>query len=363
MPAVSEARIFANRANALKSSGPKTPEGKAVSRRNGLKHGLTGSGVVLASEDSSEVELRTTALMGELNPQSTLGRVLVGQLATLSVRMERVARQEEAAIDRRVRHAPEVFDQERLDRAEDLFARLAEAPRERLRDLKKRPEGVDRLLRALGELRDRLPSAGRALWSLANFETLANLLGHRPDDRRISGLKAITEATWGQFHGLTVDQGAGLDESARKRWACDQLIERIDHEIEALEAHRESLDFETIELDRRGAADIALFDPSKEATLARRYEAEARRGFFKSLEKLRQVEAEAEAAEPAVPPSVSEPEPEPLGSSCAGVTRTAREPKPGPGPAPSRTFESQSEVARGVNGQVVTIGRAGKPPR
>ena len=38
-----------------------------------------------------------------------------------------------------------------------------------------------------------------------------------------------------------------------------------------------------------------MFDPSKEATLARKYEAAAERGFFKALKEFRQVEREAMA--------------------------------------------------------------------
>ena len=53
MPA-SEAQILANRRNAALSTGPKTPEGKEQSRRNALKHGMTGAGVVLADPASDE---------------------------------------------------------------------------------------------------------------------------------------------------------------------------------------------------------------------------------------------------------------------------------------------------------------------
>lgn len=41
-----EKQIAANRRNALKSTGPRTPEGKARSRWNALKHGILAKAVV-----------------------------------------------------------------------------------------------------------------------------------------------------------------------------------------------------------------------------------------------------------------------------------------------------------------------------
>ena len=49
-------RVEANRRNAQKSTGPKTAEGKAISRLNGVKHGLTGAGIALPTEVKEQVE-------------------------------------------------------------------------------------------------------------------------------------------------------------------------------------------------------------------------------------------------------------------------------------------------------------------
>jgi hypothetical protein len=44
---MSPAQITANRLNARKSTGPKTPAGRAVSRLNALKHGILSKEVLV----------------------------------------------------------------------------------------------------------------------------------------------------------------------------------------------------------------------------------------------------------------------------------------------------------------------------
>jgi hypothetical protein len=124
------------------------------------------------------------------------------------------------------------------------------------------------------------------------------------------GDRGAVEGGLGRLRGAGRSRGGGLDD-ARKAWARARLVERIDEATAELEAHRETLDLESMELDRAEAGDVAWFDPSKEATLARRYESEAQRYFFKTLNELRRVEAES-AERPAVDPGpVAESNPAP----------------------------------------------------
>jgi hypothetical protein len=59
----SEKQIKANRANAKKSTGPKSDAGKAISRLNAMTHGLTGGLVVVIPR---EAELLYGKLLSEL---------------------------------------------------------------------------------------------------------------------------------------------------------------------------------------------------------------------------------------------------------------------------------------------------------
>ena len=48
------AQIQANRQNAQKSTGPRTPQGKAVVAQNALKHGLLARQAVIVGEDQGQ---------------------------------------------------------------------------------------------------------------------------------------------------------------------------------------------------------------------------------------------------------------------------------------------------------------------
>ncbi len=63
-----EAQILANRLNAQKSTGPRTPEGKAAVAQNAVKHRLSGRLDVIKGEDQAEFDLHREALLGELAP-------------------------------------------------------------------------------------------------------------------------------------------------------------------------------------------------------------------------------------------------------------------------------------------------------
>src|SRR6202521_5140161 len=84
----------ANRLNAQKSTGPKTPEGRAAVRLNGVKHGLTAETIVLKGESQADFTNLLDSLEAEHDPVTPTEEALVVQLAMATWRLRRLYHQE-----------------------------------------------------------------------------------------------------------------------------------------------------------------------------------------------------------------------------------------------------------------------------
>lgn len=98
----SERQKAANRANALHSTGPNTPEGKAAVRHNALRHGLLARDVVLPEEDLDAFEDLRNRVRAELSPVGPIEELLANRVINTTWRLERLARAETALFDWRV---------------------------------------------------------------------------------------------------------------------------------------------------------------------------------------------------------------------------------------------------------------------
>lgn len=87
----SEAQIAANRANARKSTGPRTAEGKARVARNGLKHGLCARDALLPEEDPAEFAALVEDLKARWRPADGTELALLLQYADATWRLSRIA--------------------------------------------------------------------------------------------------------------------------------------------------------------------------------------------------------------------------------------------------------------------------------
>lgn len=83
-------RIEANRRNAEKSTGPRSPAGKARSRFNALRHGLRAEQGLLPGEDRDEFEQLRHAMFDRLAPDGALEDELVDRLVSLFWRLRRI---------------------------------------------------------------------------------------------------------------------------------------------------------------------------------------------------------------------------------------------------------------------------------
>jgi hypothetical protein len=84
----------ANRLNAQKSTGPKTPEGRAAVRLNGVKHGLTAETIVLKGESQADFTNMLESFEAEHAPTTPTEEALVVQLALANWRLRRLYHQE-----------------------------------------------------------------------------------------------------------------------------------------------------------------------------------------------------------------------------------------------------------------------------
>lgn len=100
---MSQARLAANRANALKSTGPKTPEGKAASSQNATTHGLTSkrlaSSAILEGESQEEFDALLTDYTSRFRPADPLETRMVLNIAQLDWQIRRYRRIEESLLE------------------------------------------------------------------------------------------------------------------------------------------------------------------------------------------------------------------------------------------------------------------------
>ena len=190
----SEKKAEANRHNALKSTGPRTPEGKDAVRLNALKHGLLSQEILLRGED--EEALR------ELGRE--LENLLVYRIIASYWRLLRLGRVEAG-----------IFAWER---SEELAER---AERE-----------------AHGYESDEFKDIGRVL----NI-TITDEKGHREALSRARRMRSEQEdetATLGRTFARDADRANAFSKLSRYETAIERQLYRALHELERRQAARRS---------------------------------------------------------------------------------------------------------------------------
>jgi hypothetical protein len=158
----SDKQTRANRRNALKSAGPRTPEGKAAVRLNALRHGLLSREILLRGKDGEALRELGESVRTELQPVGELEHLLVDRIIAACWRLRRVGRveagifaweryEELAARAEREAHEYESWS------ADDMIDILTT----RITDEEKHEEALERARRMRREQEDETVTLGR----------------------------------------------------------------------------------------------------------------------------------------------------------------------------------------------------------
>ncbi|HEV3164700.1 MAG TPA: hypothetical protein VGZ22_11780 [Isosphaeraceae bacterium] len=272
----SERKRAASRRNAQKSTGPKTAAGKANSRANALKHGLTGAGTVLPPEDGTLFQQRLHGFAADARPEGQTEGYLVVSMALASVRLDRCAREEFTEIARRRQEAIDGWESQQARKAKRLADPLQDDPEETVASLQEFARGCDWLLARWDDLGEALAEAGT--WDDAQTDQAIRLLGKEPadDDAQAAELRAFVAASRPQE---SADDAAIA--TARSR-----LIGLAQQEVDRLEELRQELWNKGDGLALAETINLATFDDSPKGALRHRYQTAAASALHKAIDQL-----------------------------------------------------------------------------
>src|SRR2546421_9044251 len=87
-----------HRAKPIHATGPRTPEGKARSSMNALKHGLTAKTPLIPGEDADEFRQFVWDMVQDLEPEGPVQAELAQRVAVLMWKRRRIAEAERQVI-------------------------------------------------------------------------------------------------------------------------------------------------------------------------------------------------------------------------------------------------------------------------
>ena len=376
-----EKQIEANRKNALKSTGPKTTDGKARSSKNAIKHGLTSEALVLGDEKADELKTRVDAWNTDLRPRNVAERALLTRAAESCWRLERCLRAERAQHELLTRHAIESYDLQQLRRANDLGRSLLDDPINRcvvprddkdtrdalaawyavepslvVRELESFAQGVNWLIDRYHELGTILETEG--FWHYPEKYLAVRLLGKRPEDalrdREIGKIFMACRALHPEPWDATADfQQAALGQKGRpiygvrveflethESMSAEQALNHLRIMVRSRLADLQTLKDEQLDeidrIDRALAVQAAVIEKSKLMEHAVRYKTAREREVSRSMNlylKLRKLEVvDTESV-----PDATSPSPIPKAAAKATLesrSNTKSTAKPAVEPAP-----------------------------
>jgi hypothetical protein len=285
MITVSPAQLAANLANAQKSTGPKTVEGKAAVRLNAVKHGLLAQTVLVRGRQFRESAQGLKRLSAEfhanLAPVGPLEEMLVDEIIQATWRLRRARRAESGemalTVDEGWLHRQDQNPVPRiLAGAKSPFSGLLRPKLERSRS------GCAYLMVCLRKLRAAVEADGELTEeALADFESS---LGNEPD-----------------LFASILSYGAGTEETPKEE-AKAKVLDLIKNEMERLIQRDEECEVQEESEERERQAASVL---PKATVLDRilRYETALERQLYRAMSQLERLQRRRQGEN--VPPPVA----------------------------------------------------------
>src|ERR1044071_3463026 len=92
-------QLAANQANALHSTGPVTPEGKAAASRNAISHGLTAKSAMLAGDDPEEYRKHCRVFSNRFAHRDEIEKAVIQDIADIEWKLKRIPAIESAILN------------------------------------------------------------------------------------------------------------------------------------------------------------------------------------------------------------------------------------------------------------------------
>ncbi|MGI8988118.1 MAG: hypothetical protein ACR2I2_00880 [Bryobacteraceae bacterium] len=153
----SQKQLDANRRNAQKSAGARTPEGRAALRHNAVTQGLTAEGLLLDPEDEDAFNQLSEAFQDEYQPRTPTEHTLLEQLVCAAWRLRRVRAIEQGIFDDRLSQTAEYLEEIHQDptdsvRLGHVFRQDSSGPHALVNLRATKPASNARFTKALHEL-------------------------------------------------------------------------------------------------------------------------------------------------------------------------------------------------------------------
>ena len=271
---VTKKQLAANRRNALKSTGPRTQQGRDVSKMNALKHGILSRQVLVAGqyyqEDQGELETLHRRLLDDLQPEGPLEEMLVDQIVTAQWRLRRALLAESGEIALSVDKS-----QRRHDTSPVLQWMQWRALGDPVHAMQKSSVGSAILRDWMKELRATVEQNGRLM--VEDVQKLNARIGVTPNTLTLS------------LEELRLKQEAEPDTPQDSQRKLNEMLAFLDREIRILERTWERcMDAEDFEGNSR--QDAAVLPSGKVLDKILRYETKLERQMYRAMAQLERVQ-------------------------------------------------------------------------